>query len=59
MMVAAHEDDLAHARAQGLRTAFVRRPREFGHPSAYNLPHDTSFDAIADDFSHLAEQLGA
>jgi len=45
-------------RAQGLRTAFVRPPREFGHRSGYNLPHDTGFDAVADDFNHLAEQLG-
>jgi FMN phosphatase YigB (HAD superfamily) len=37
----------------------VRRPRELGRPSAYNLPHDTSFDAVANDFSHLAEELGA
>jgi len=59
LMVAAHEDDLAAARAQGLRTAFVRRPREFGHPSGYSLPHDKGFDVVADDFNHLAEQLGA
>ena len=59
LMVAAHEDDLGAARAQGLRTAFVRRPREFGRPSGYNLPHDKGFDVVADDFNHLAEQLGA
>jgi len=58
LMVAAHEEDLGAARAQGLRTAFVRRPREFGHRSGYNLPHDTSFDVVADEFNHLAEQLG-
>ena len=34
MMVAAHEDDLVAARQAGLRTAFVRRPREFGHRDA-------------------------
>lgn len=59
LMVAAHEEDLAAARAQGLRTAFVRRPRELGHPSGYNHPHDTAFDFVADDFNYLAEQLGA
>jgi 2-haloacid dehalogenase len=29
-MVAAHVDDLAAARARGLRTAYVHRPDEFG-----------------------------
>jgi 2-haloacid dehalogenase len=57
MMVAAHEDDLAAARAAGLRTAFVRRPKEFGRRSGYDLPRDRSFDFVADDFIHLASQL--
>lgn len=30
MMVAAHQDDLAHARACGLKTAYIERPLEFG-----------------------------
>jgi 2-haloacid dehalogenase len=59
LMVAAHEEDLAAARANGLRTAFVRRPREFGRRTGYDLPRDTGFDLVADDFVHLAEQLGA
>jgi len=59
LMVAAHEEDLAAARGNGLRTAFVRRPRELGRPSGYNLPRDNAFDVVADDFNHLAEQLGA
>ncbi|HTT36444.1 MAG TPA: haloacid dehalogenase type II [Burkholderiales bacterium] len=59
MMVAAHEDDLKAARAVGLRTAFVRRPREHGRASGYDLPHDSSFDVIADDFVDLAEKMGA
>jgi hypothetical protein len=42
-----------------LRTAFVRRPREFGRRSGYNLPRDSGFDLIADDFVQLATQLGA
>jgi 2-haloacid dehalogenase len=58
MMVAAHEDDLAAARTVGLRTAFVRRPKELGRRSGYDLPRDRSFDYVADDFVHLASQLG-
>ncbi|WP_439007802.1 haloacid dehalogenase type II [Ralstonia holmesii] len=30
MLVAAHQDDLAHARAAGLRTAYIERPMEYG-----------------------------
>lgn len=30
MMVAAHKDDLAHARACGLKTAYIERPEEYG-----------------------------
>jgi hypothetical protein len=46
---------LAAARQVGLRTA---RPREFGQPTGYDLPHDRSSDFIAHDFKHLASQLG-
>jgi len=41
-----------------LRTAFVRRPREFDKPSGYYLSQDGSFDFVTDDFKHLASQLG-
>jgi len=59
LMVAAHEGDLAAARANGLRTAFVRRPREAGRRAGYDLPRDAGFDLVADDFIDLARQLGA
>jgi 2-haloacid dehalogenase len=58
MMVAAHEDDLIAARAVGLRTAFVRRPLEHGVRPGYDLPRERGFDYVADDFEHLASQLG-
>jgi len=58
MLVAAHHDDLAAARACGLATAYVERPLEFGaahvkdvSPVAANMLH-------ARDFGHLADQLG-
>jgi 2-haloacid dehalogenase len=58
MMVAAHVDDLRAARAQGMRTAFVRRPMEWG-PSGKPEPFDHGeFDRVADDFEDLAGQLG-
>ena len=58
MLVAAHQDDLAAARACGLRTAYIERPLEFGA----NHPKDVSADAAntfhAKSLVHLAEQLG-
>ena len=59
MMVAAHQDDLLHARGAGLATAFVRRPLEFGPDAKPDLAADPSFDIVAADFLDLARQLGA
>jgi 2-haloacid dehalogenase len=54
LMVAAHHDDLAHARASGLRTAYIERPREFGpsqvkdvSPNAANTLHAKSLIDLA------------
>ena len=57
-LVAAHHDDLAAARACGLRTAYIERPLEFGpaRPKDVSpLPENTWH---ARDLVHLAEQLG-
>jgi len=59
MMVAAHKDDLAAAREAGLRTAFVRRPGEFGAGARSDLSADRRFDLNCDDFLDLACRLGA
>ena len=56
MMVAAHADDLAAAAGEGLRTALVRRPLEWG-PGA-EMTSEEGFDLVADDFVDLARQLG-
>jgi 2-haloacid dehalogenase len=58
MMVAAHPDDLRAARKNGLRTAYVPRPLEFG-PGKEAEPPDPSFDLVADDFVDLARELAA
>ena len=54
MMVAAHQDDLAAARALGLRTAYIERPLEFGaahrkdvSPDPHNTLHATSLIDLA------------
>lgn len=55
LMVAAHDSDLAAARARGLRSAYVHRPDEFGGrrtPPATDPDADlsvTSFTALADE----------
>ena len=59
MMVAAHNDDLVAAASLGFRTAFVRRPAEFGPNQGRNLRAEHDFDIVADDFIDLAEALGA
>ena len=59
MMVAAHYDDLVAARACGFRTAYVRRPLEFGPHRRVGLPPRPEVDVIADDFVDLARQLDA
>ena len=57
MMVAAHKSDLQAARACGLRTAFVRRPKEFGPTVRVDVSAERAFDVNADDFVDLARQL--
>lgn len=56
MMVAAHNDDLAAARAAGLRTAFVPRPTEHGPGQTTDLEPRDDWDIIAPDFTALASQ---
>ncbi len=56
MMVAAHPEDLDAAARTGLRTAFVRRPTEFG--TRQDLRPEPRFDFNARDFVDLARQLG-
>jgi 2-haloacid dehalogenase len=59
VMVAAHVRDLHPAKAEGLRTAFVVRPDEFGPDGNPDLAPDESVDISAESFEDLASQLGA
>jgi 2-haloacid dehalogenase len=59
MLVAAHKDDLRAAKRCGLRTAFVRRPKEHGPHLKPDLVSDRAFDYNSDNFLDLADQLGA
>lgn len=57
MMVAAHNGDLRAAAAQGMATAFVPRPTEYGPDQQIDLVADSTVDVAARDFHHLADQL--
>jgi 2-haloacid dehalogenase len=58
-MVAAHNGDLAAARACGLRTAFVRRPAEHGPGQVSDLEPEQDWDVVGDDLLGVARALGA
>ena len=58
MMVAAHNGDLKGAQAVGFRTAFVRRPHEYGPNQTSDLVPDLSVDVVAKDFIELTDLLG-
>ena len=58
MLVAAHHDDLAAARACGLGTAYVERPLEFGAGRPKDVSPRPENDLHAASFTALADMLG-
>lgn len=58
MLVASHPSDLRAARSNGLMTAYVKRPFEEGPGTVLPQVDAGEFDVVADDFVHLADQLG-
>jgi 2-haloacid dehalogenase len=58
MLVAAHQGDLAAARACGLQTAYIERAAEFGSAQLKDIAPDAANTWHAKDFSALADQLG-
>ena len=59
MMVAAHKHDLRSAAKHGLKTAFIKRPHEYGRNNNPDLASEPEFTINADNFVDLADQLGA
>jgi 2-haloacid dehalogenase len=57
-LVAAHNGDLAAARALGFKTCFVPRPTEHGPAQTTDLTPEQDWDVIARDFNDLASRLG-
>ena len=58
MMVAAHNHDLKAAQKQGLKTAFVARPTEYGPLQKYDFEPKGEWDVIAKDFGGVADKMG-
>jgi 2-haloacid dehalogenase len=57
MLCAAHHDDLAAARACGLRTAYIERPLEFGAGHIKDVSPQPGNELHARDIAHLADLL--
>ena len=58
MLVAAHQDDLAAARACGLQTAYIQRPLEFGAARPKDVSACPANTWHCRDIVDLADQLG-
>jgi len=59
LMVACHNFDLDAAKAVGFKTAFVRRPDEWGAEGPPDPEPNPQHDVIVDSFPELADALGA
>jgi 2-haloacid dehalogenase len=58
LMVACHNFDLDAARGEGYRTAFVRRPDEWGPAGPPDPTPNPACDIVVDGFAELADRLG-
>jgi 2-haloacid dehalogenase len=59
LMVACHNFDLDAARGEGYRTAFVRRPDEWGPAGPPDPVPNPACDLVVGGFAELADLLGA
>lgn len=57
-MVACHNFDLDAAKAAGFKTAFVRRPQEWGPAGPPDPEPNPHHDLVVDSFFELADRLG-
>lgn len=58
MMGAAHNDDLEAAREQGMRTAYINRPTEYGVDQTVDFEATSDWDIITDSVEGVADALG-
>jgi len=59
LMVACHNFDLNAAQDVGMRTAFVRRPEEWGPAGPPDPNPNRDYDIVVDDFADLCKRLVA
>jgi 2-haloacid dehalogenase len=57
MMCAAHNDDLEAAREQGMRTAYINRPTEYGPDQTKDFEATSNWDIITDHIGGIADAL--
>ncbi len=57
LMVACHNFDLDAARGVGYRTAFVRRPEEWGAAGPPDPVPNPATDIVVDGFAELADRV--
>jgi 2-haloacid dehalogenase len=57
MMAAAHNDDLEAARKEGMRTAYINRPTEYGIDQKIDFEASSDWDIIADTVEEVADEL--
>ena len=58
MMVASHKHDLRAAAQCRLKTAFIKRPHEYGRNNNPDLASEAEFTVNAESFLDLAERIG-
>jgi 2-haloacid dehalogenase len=58
LLVTAHTNDLMAGHKFGMKTAFIRREKEWGEIPNYDLEPAKEADFVADTFEELATQLG-
>jgi 2-haloacid dehalogenase len=58
MMCAAHNDDLEAAREQGMRTAYINRPYEYGADQSKDFEATSNWDVVTDHIGGIADVLG-
>ena len=57
MMTAAHNDDLEAARKEGMCTAYINRPTEYGIDQKVDFKATSDWDIIADTVEGVADEL--
>ena len=58
MMGAAHNDDLKAAQAEGMRTAYINRPTEYGVDQVKDFEATGNYDIVTASVEEVADQLG-